>query len=591
MKGKLNLLLLFLLIFPIIKLLPEDHPDITHLFNRVSSSIPVKTLSSPRTFHLPLKTSPPEPTDADLSETLEVQFTPLLRQTAQELGPDPVKIYQYVKNNFTYRPYFGSLKGAERTYLEGEGNDLDLTTLLITLLRINGIPARYAWGEIEISMEKIKSWMGIEKGEEAEKLFLKNGIPCQTIIEGGKITALRIPHFYVKAYINYYPSRGAKGIEPKRWIALDPSFSFHTFQEGENLPHEIGLDPQTFLEEIKRKSLGEEENSWITSLPSSYIEERMHEWGGRIKNYLFANQKELENAIPNLEKREEKAEYLPSSFPYHLLYEEGEASEIPDELRFKLTIEIGNLTQTFPLPILSTLTLYYEPESDIDREVIKEHGNEDQFPCYQVQVVPVLLKNSEEIARDESLPMGYPQDFILTLTSPTWEEKIYYRVKSGAFYHLLVNTGKISARYIEEQIEKIQNAKGGRDLLKELLHAIGLNYFYQRDSLIPLLSGSLKLYHSPQVSLLLTSYDFKVIHYEGTPYLATQPHLQLDLLKEIYTPASWEDEENSPIFLLIQSLTSSVLEELSLKRLPLRKPSPPPAYFTKPTLNPFPFTP
>ena len=73
------------------------------------------------------------------------------------------------------------------------------------------------------------------------------------------------------------------------------------------------------------------------------------------------NQKELENAIPNLEKREEKAEYLPSSFPYHLLYEEGEASEIPDELRFKLTIETGNLTQTFPLPILSTLTPYHEP--------------------------------------------------------------------------------------------------------------------------------------------------------------------------------------------------------------------------------------
>ena len=52
------------------------------------------------------------PTDADLAETIEVQFTPEIRAKAAELGNNPVKIYNWVRNNIEYVPTYGSIQGA-----------------------------------------------------------------------------------------------------------------------------------------------------------------------------------------------------------------------------------------------------------------------------------------------------------------------------------------------------------------------------------------------------------------------------------------------------------------------------------------------
>lgn len=49
---------------------------------------------------------------ADLAETIEVQFTPEIRAKAQELGYNPVKIYNWIRNNIEYVPTYGSIQGA-----------------------------------------------------------------------------------------------------------------------------------------------------------------------------------------------------------------------------------------------------------------------------------------------------------------------------------------------------------------------------------------------------------------------------------------------------------------------------------------------
>jgi len=65
------------------------------------------------------------PSAADLAETVDVHLTPEIRAKALELGNNPVKIYEWVRNNIDYQVYYGSLKGAQQTLLEGAGNDFD----------------------------------------------------------------------------------------------------------------------------------------------------------------------------------------------------------------------------------------------------------------------------------------------------------------------------------------------------------------------------------------------------------------------------------------------------------------------------------
>nr|WP_319394655.1 RHS repeat-associated core domain-containing protein [uncultured Desulfobacter sp.] len=92
------------------------------------------------------------------SETTECRFTPELTALAEDLDHDAVKIFKWVYENIEspklmykdgtsikFRPFYEKSRlGAHTTYLAGRGNHWDTSSLLITLLRISGIPARYA---------------------------------------------------------------------------------------------------------------------------------------------------------------------------------------------------------------------------------------------------------------------------------------------------------------------------------------------------------------------------------------------------------------------------------------------------------------
>ncbi|NOZ69664.1 MAG: transglutaminase domain-containing protein, partial [Deferribacteres bacterium] len=100
------------------------------------------------------------PTTADLSETIEVQFTEAITARAAELQHNPVKIYNWVRNNIEFIPTYGSIQGADMCLQSKQCNAFDTASLLIALLRVSGIHARYAEGTVEIPIEKVMNWVG-----------------------------------------------------------------------------------------------------------------------------------------------------------------------------------------------------------------------------------------------------------------------------------------------------------------------------------------------------------------------------------------------------------------------------------------------
>ncbi len=83
------------------------------------------------------------PTSDDLADTIEVQFTPEITAKAEELENNPVKIYNWVRNNIEFVPTYGSIQGADYCLQTKLCNAFDTASLLIALLRVSGIHARY----------------------------------------------------------------------------------------------------------------------------------------------------------------------------------------------------------------------------------------------------------------------------------------------------------------------------------------------------------------------------------------------------------------------------------------------------------------
>jgi RHS repeat-associated protein len=59
----------------------------------------------------------------------------ILRTLAANLGNDPIRIYEWVRNNIRSEFYYGGERGAYLTYLERAGNDIDQCALLGALLK------------------------------------------------------------------------------------------------------------------------------------------------------------------------------------------------------------------------------------------------------------------------------------------------------------------------------------------------------------------------------------------------------------------------------------------------------------------------
>ncbi|WP_157817600.1 choice-of-anchor K domain-containing protein [Candidatus Thiodictyon syntrophicum] len=91
----------------------------------------------------------PEP-DPLLAASPEFDLAdPYLVQKADALGRDPQRIFAFVRDEIGFESYTGSLRGARGTLWSKAGNALDKSSLLIALLRISGVSARYVRGVLD----------------------------------------------------------------------------------------------------------------------------------------------------------------------------------------------------------------------------------------------------------------------------------------------------------------------------------------------------------------------------------------------------------------------------------------------------------
>jgi hypothetical protein len=66
------------------------------------------------------------PIQADLDATIDAQLTDAIRAKSEELDNDPVKIYQWVRNNIRFIPGHGSIQVTNFTLSHGQGGTPNL---------------------------------------------------------------------------------------------------------------------------------------------------------------------------------------------------------------------------------------------------------------------------------------------------------------------------------------------------------------------------------------------------------------------------------------------------------------------------------
>jgi transglutaminase-like putative cysteine protease len=407
------------------------------------------------------------PKPEDLSETVEVQFTQDIRNLAAQLNNDPVKIYEYVRNNFDFEPTYGSIKGAHYTLLTKSGNATDLASLLIALLRVSGIPARYVFGTVEIPIAQVMNWVGV-KDPSAGNVLGTGGIPAVAALDappnqGGKIASVRLEHTWVTAYIDYVSSRGAKHGDGDTWVELDPAFKQFDRTEGLNIDALVPLDLQNLVNQIAATGIVDESKGSATGFNETLVRQILTDRQATVESFLSAN---LPNAtavdIVGTEKiRPQTFGLLPASLPYRVIVQGGSVAEVPDSLRHRLQVQIfsnlglgdlGEADLDYEAPLSSLvgnrLTLSYIPASDSDRQVVE--ASRDSLPAYLIHIVPILKLDGVEVARGTSVQLGTTHTLTLSFPRPHDSDSLVSQITAGSYYAIGLNLQTIAKDTLEQ---------------------------------------------------------------------------------------------------------------------------------------------
>ncbi len=531
---------------------------------------------------------PKTPVDADLAETPETGLTQEIKDLADSLKT-PVKIYEYVRNNIDFEPYYGSRKGAAGTLNQMTGNDYDQASLLIAMLRYKSIPSRYVKGTVEVPIEKVKSLTGAQTPEAAVKVLGSLGIPTVSVVSGGAIVAARFEHIWTEAYVPYENYRGAGEMKGKKiWVPLDPGFKQYSSEAGLDIKEIAGVADQQILDAFKinadKSIYGDTLTNVNTDSMSTFINGVTEDLQKYIEDNNLGNT-DIKQLTGGKKIKPEKLGLLPLTLPYKTVTVLSEANSIPDADSEKIGFSIKgndpfNLNFTgaddFNIQFRAVelygkrITLSWSPATQEDINIINSYGGIFKTPAYMIQLKPQVKADGKVIAEGKAAGFGNRQEFTIAMGHAGRPvENAINPVTSGGFYSISFDYGRIDVKELSSVRERISAVKDTAteadiytdEVMGEILNSVGKAYFGQLDALSSAIANASKVSAVRQVSEAMTGYQPKVKYMFNIPVEVAGGSFFIDVDHDVYGVSSFEGKKQSETgYMLNTGVLGSAME-------------------------------
>ncbi len=534
---------------------------------------------------------------AYLAATTEVTLSEAITAKAAELHHDPIQIHNWVRNHIEWLPSWGAYQSADLTLSSRRGNAMDISSLLIALLRVAHIPARYVHGTIELPAEAFTNWAGDFATVDAAIDFVSaGGIPVTPVLSGGRISKVRLEHLWVEAAIDFQPSRGAVNKAADSWIALDASFKQYDYQEGLDVLSIAGIDPEQLGQSFVDSATVNEAESWVTGFDGSILETAQTQAQSAVQQYIEDNLSEPTVGEIIGGRRTIVKDYLvlPSGLPYKPLVTGARYGALPEALQHRMSLAfardiLGDLMDPITLPWAKVnnqkLTLSFDPATDADQEALAALLPDEitdvsqipySIPAYLIRVVPVLRLNGHIIHQGNSVNLGEEVSFSFDVIDPGQGRRPYTSpVIAGSYLAVPVVAGSLSPLEVartKARMEKTRAALDSRDMtrlealtrddiLGDVFYLGGLGYFAHYDAFAYFTARPQRMNHLLASSAGTFGYEPEVSYFFGLPR-AIEPgglYMDMDRVARVIGPHE-VDPAQRKAFNLQAGMLSSALE-------------------------------
>ena len=457
-----------------------------------------------------------------LESANEAEITDDILEKANELNNNPVKIYEWVHNNVEWQPTWGGQQTADMTLDVLRGNAMDISTLLIALLRAAKIPARYVYGSVDIAVDKFINMAGnFDNLDSAMEFVSAGGVPVTSIISGGKISKVRMEHVWVEAAVPFYPSRGSKPVSKRNpidsWVPLDGSAKQYIYFDGldcEGIVSNAEQNTNINFDEIL--SIDKNNNS-IKILDSDFFSKSFQDTKDLITDNLNKiSDPSVENIIGGREIILENFNYLPGTLPYISVSKGIKYAKLSENLQTIVTLSLDFNrysdqyleSKSFPLYKLNQerISISFKPATDSDEKLYKSYFSEidpdktdissilSELPNFfpsSINLIPEIKHDEKVLLSGSSLPVGDEVQISYKISHP---QKSYfnhtYKVVAGSYLALGIVGSNLSQKTYEkislklsqvlEQISKASYSQLNRqNTFGNMFVATILYYYYQ----------------------------------------------------------------------------------------------------------------
>jgi hypothetical protein len=495
------------------------------------------------------------PDPADLDPTIDVQFTDEIIALADSLNRSPVEMYNFVRNNFEFEAYLGSRKGSQQTLDHERGNDYDQASLLIALLRVAGIPARYATGTIRMPVDQATNWLGIDDKLNAASLLATAGMEAVLYISGPDTVAIGCRRVWVEAWLPYVNYRGAINDSVGRtWIPIDPVFKQYTYDRGINFPAEIGFDGDAFIDDYLS-----------TFRPEPPIEVFRQMLLDELPGYH--PEATYEDLFTTRSVIEETDGILPGTLPYELMTFDGTFSEIATNKRYYIRFHVHgqgtdlDYSTSLPEIVQKQVTISYVGATPADQQIIDDAGGifhvEDP---YLVDLKPVLKIDGCEVATGSGeVMMGLTHYSDMHFTAPEGASNVipvvYNVITAGNYQGIGIDTEDAFPAVFD-----LPETSCDEDLLGQELHQTAITYLNNVD-----VAGdeAARLMHNVvmnDVSEAIVENTVLVYFSGGLPITFDWTGMIVDADRKIIGPFSVDGVDNSCDYMRLGGADGSVQE-------------------------------
>ncbi|MCV6637764.1 transglutaminase domain-containing protein [Candidatus Albibeggiatoa sp. nov. NOAA] len=555
---------------------PEiDFDNLPFNFSKPAPALDENNISSTRQVR-----SSNTPDNNDLLPTEGVQITPEIETLAQQLNYDPIYIYNWVHDNIEFIPTYGAVQGSQMTLENRAGNATDTASLLIALLRASGIHARYAYGTVQIPIEKVTNWVKATNTDLAIQIFSLGGIPATSVTRAGQITHLKVKHTWVEAWVDFIPSRGAIHQEGDTWLPLDASFKQHQINSPIDIEGQVPFDAEGILDHIIDNAEYDETEGWTKGIDKDYLLNQFEAYQAQVETYLDQNHPTatsedifgLKTVIPA------NRPILAAGLPYTLITKNAVSASVPSALRHTFSVKLfdnatarhldnPSLNVTLSLADLRSqrLNLTYIPASELDAQTLAEYQNNPSvtaLPLYLLKVKPVLKLEDIVLAEGAAMTMGQAQEYSLTFTDPHQSYVQSGKVQAGDEVVFTVNGNGISLNMLQNRVDAYQDKLDKA----ETLHQLGLFFWFEHDLLDRIAADTYQIYNQRMPSVGVFFMPLTIQYAFGIPQTGTYGVRKVDVDRNVQVIAGGTEQDRfnfmSQIGIHGSYIEGSVLDQL-----------------------------